>query len=279
MDLSTFIYDFNLVTTLTVKDIYEICSAINNGRKTKINYQNCISLYDLVEIFNKSYMKYMEDKDNLKNILSQLGKEIRYCHHTVSDDFTSICLEVMETYPNIFSEKYSIVYFVNNDGNYYVSANNGKRMFDKQYKSTIVDLDECSIMSCLDLVKKHNLFLESLRDLEEKFVFGNGTSVLFTKIDGDMFDKLSTFTLTFGNSYMNSTDYIEVKFRLGESLEIVYDESKVTMNDEEILDSEIKKKIINELISEIYINCDKLNGLYKQDNPEHILRKKDNNEK
>lgn len=152
-------------------------------------------------------------------------------------------------------------------------------MFDKQYKSTRVDLDECSIISCLDFVKKHNLFLEGLRDLEEKFVFGNGTSVLFTKIDGDMFDKLSTFTLTFGNSYMNSTDYIEVKFRLGESLEIIYDESKVTMDDEEILDSEIKKKIINELISEIYINCDKLNGLYKQDNQEHILRKKENNEK
>lgn len=279
MDLSTFIYDFNLVTTLTVRDIYESCSAINNGRKIKINYQNCISLYGLVEIFNKSYMKYIEDKDNLKNILSQLGKEIRYCHHSVSDDFTSICLEVFETYPNIFSEKYSIIYFVNNDGNYYVSANNGRRMFDKQYKSTRVDLDECSIISCLDFVKKHNLFLEGLRDLEEKFVFGNGTSVLFTKIDGDMFDKLSTFTLTFGNSYMNSTDYIEVKFRLGESLEIIYDESKVTMDDEEILDSEIKKKIINELISEIYINCDKLNGLYKQDNQEHILRKKENNEK
>lgn len=279
MDLSTFIYDFNLVTTLTVRDIYECCSAINNGRKIKINYQNCISLYGLVEIFNKSYMKYIEDKDNFKNILSQLGKEIRYCHHSVSDDFTSIYLEVFETYPNIFSEKYSIIYFVNNDGNYYVSANNGRRMFDKQYKSTRVDLDECSIISCLDFVKKHNLFLEGLRDLEEKFVFGNGTSVLFTKIDGDMFDKLSTFTLTFGNSYMNSTDYIEVKFRLGESLEIIYDESKVTMDDEEILDSEIKKKIINELISEIYINCDKLNGLYKQDNQEHILRKKENNEK
>lgn len=243
MDLSNFIYDFNLVTTLTVRDIYESCSAINNGRKIKINYQNCISLYGLVEIFNKSYMKYIEDKDNFKNILSQLGKEIRYCHHSVSDDFTSICLEVFETYPNIFSEKYSIVYFVNNDGNYYVSANNGRRMFDKQYKSTRVDLDECSIISCLDFAKKHNLFLEGLRDLEEKFVFGNGTSVLFTKIDGDMFDKLSTFTLTFGNSYMNSTDYIEVKFRLGESLEIIYDESKVTMDDEEILDSEIKKRL------------------------------------
>lgn len=279
MDLSTFIYDFNLATTLTVNDIYERCSVINNGRSKKIDYHNSISLYDLVEMFNKSYMKYMEDKDTLKNLLSQLGKEIKYCHHIVNDDFTSICLEVIGTCPDIFSEEYSIVYFVNNFGNCYVSSNNVRRMFDEQYKSISVDLDETLIISCLDLVKKHNLFLESLRDLEEKFVFGNGTTVLFTKIEGDMFDKLTTFTLTFGNSYMNSTDYIEIKFRLGENLEVVYDESKVSMDDEEILDSETKKSIINELISEIYINCDKLNRLYKQDTPEHILRKKDNNEK
>ncbi len=279
MNLRTFIYDFNLVTTLTVKDIYERCSAINGGRSTKINYRNCVSLYDLVETFNKSYMKYMEDNDNFKNILCQLGKEVRYCYHTMNDNFTAICLEVIEPSINIFDEKYSVIYFVNDCENYYVSANNGKRIFDNQYKSTRVNLDENSIISCLDFVKKNNLFLESLKDLEEKFVFGNGTTVLFTKIDGDMFDKLSTFTLTFGNSYMNSTDYIEVKFKLGERLEIIYDESKVTMDDKEVLDNVIKKEVINELISGIYINCDKLNGLYKQDETEHILRKKDNNEK
>ena len=36
MDLSCFVYDFNLVTTNTAKDVYESCSIINKGRKEKI---------------------------------------------------------------------------------------------------------------------------------------------------------------------------------------------------------------------------------------------------
>lgn len=279
MNLNAFIYDFNLVTTGTVKDIYDSCFVINNGRKKKIDYQNCISLYDLIYIFNLAYIKYLEDKDSIKNILSQLGDDIRYCFHSVSKDFNSLCLEVLKTYPNIFEEEYSIINFINSNDLYYVMANNGRRLFDKKYKSERVDLDSESISTCIDFVKKHNLLLECYRDLGNKFVFGNGTTVLFTKIDGDILDDLSTITLAFGNSYMNSTDYIEVKFKLGKKLEILYSESKVTMADEEVIDPNLKKNIINELISEIYINIDKLNGLFKQDKEEFVLRKKDNNEK
>lgn len=279
MDLSCFVYDFNLVTTNTAKDVYESCLIINKGRKEKIDYQDCISLYSVIEIFNNSYMRFIKDINELNKILERLGKDIEYGFHTISKDFISFCIGVNKPYKHVFDEDFAVVYFVNNENNYYVNATNNRRFFDEKYKSKNVEINEDDIINCLNIVKEHNLFLEGYKDLKNKFIFGNGTTVLFSNIEGEVLDKLTTFTITFGNSYMNTTDYIEVKFKLGESLEIIYGESKVIIDDKEIDDLSKKIKIVNELLSELYIHSDKLNGLYKSCNEEMILRKKDNNEK
>lgn len=276
MDLTTFIYDFNLATTTTDKDKYEICSIINNGRKRKIDYQNCISLYNVVEIFNNAYIKYMEDKDEFNNLLSNLGEDILYGYHHISDDYTFLCLEVLKPKPDVFFLEYTIIYLINNENFYYGYANNGLKITDSEYKTKEINLDEGDIKSCIDIVKKHHLFLECFENLRNKQVLGDGTTVVFTKIDDDICNQLKTFTLTFGNSYMNREDYIEVKFKLGEKLKILYRNSKVIIDDEKIIDLELKKKIINDLISGIYIHFDYLNELYKQDVSENILMKKHN---
>lgn len=278
MDLTSFIYDFNLVTTLTAKDVYERCDVINNGREKKIDYQNCITLYDLVETFNEAYKKFLEDKDEFKRCLDMYGEDVIYAYHSISkkEDFTFLCLDVLRPFTNVFDEKRAVVYLFKDKGEYKANATNDLNMFDKNYKNRRIDISEEDIKACLDIVEEHNLFLESLKDLKNKFVFGNGTTVVFTKIDGDMFDGLNTFTLTFGNAYFNTTDMIEIKIRLGETLEVLYDESKVTMDDEDIVELNEKVKIINELLSEIYINREKLVGLHKQVDEVNSLRKKDN---
>lgn len=269
MDLERFIYDFNLSTTLSVKDVYEKCFVINNGRCQEINYTDCFSLFEVVSVFNKSYHEYLKDKDNFKKILSELGEEVNYISHKISPEYSFLWLEVFKPF-NIDGD-YAFVYFINDNGNIYASINNGKRLFSKDYKSKTLDLDTTS--ECLDIVSRNNLFLEGYDDLKNKFIFGDGTTVLFSKIDGDLLDGINTFTLTFGNSYLNSTDFIEVKFRLGEDFKILYDESKVELRDEEITNIDRKKSIINELLSGINIHSDKLNGLYKNNNRDVILRK------
>lgn len=275
MDLKDFIYDFNLVSTLTAKEVYESCSIINNGREKDINYQDCISLYEIVSIFNDEYLNYIKDQKELKRITSLLGKDVVYGNHGVSGNFTFLLLGVHNPYPDIFDEDYGEIYIANKDEEYFVSVNNGRKWSDSKYKYKIASFNIEIIKSCLDIVRRNNLFLEGYRDLVNKFVLGNGTTVAYAKIDGDILDKLDTFTLTFGNSYMNSSDYIEVKFRLGEKLEVLYDESKVILHDEEINDSDRKKKIIQELISSIYIHSDKLNDLYRSTDNKKVYVKED----
>ena len=275
MDLSRFIYDFNLFSTQTVADIYEGCSIINNGRAKEINYGNCVSLYDVVERFNKSYLDFLKDSCQFREIIGSLGEDVSYALHSASDDFISLCLDVSKPRFDIFDDEYAVVYFVNKCGNFYAFANNGRRIFDEGYKCNTANVDSDSVCNCLNVVKNNNLFLEAYKDLKSKFIFGNGTTVIFSKIGGSLLGELSTFTLTFGNSYMNSTDFIEVKFRLGESLEILYDESKVEIGDEEITDMDKKRKIIKELLSSIYVNSDKLNGLYKNNDSEKVYMKED----
>lgn len=275
MGLSRFIYDFNLFSTLTVADIYEGCSIINNGRVKEIDYGNCVSLYDVVERFNKSYLDFLKGSCQFREIISSLGEDVSYASHSVSDDFISLCLDVSKPCSDIFDEAYAEVYLVNNCGNCYAFANNGRRRFDEGYKCNSVNVDSDSIGICLDIVKNNNLFLGAYRDLKNKFVFGNGTTVIFSKIEGELLDGLTTFTLTFGNSYMNSTDFIEVKFRLGENLEILYDESKVELGDEEITDMDKKREVIKELLSGIYVNSDKLNGLYKDSDSAKVYMKEE----
>ena len=280
MDLTTFIYDFNLATTGTAKDVYERCQIINSGRKKEIDYRTSVSLYDVVDRFNTAYLAYTLESDEFKNILKSLGKEVIYGYHSISEGFALLILDVFDPSFEAFEDRQAIVNFINrNNDEYFVNAENGERRFSEKFRSKGVDIAEEKIKVCLDIVREHDLFLESFRELKNKFVYGNGTTVVFSKIDGDVMNELSTFTLTFGNAYMNSSDFIEVKFRLGEKLRILYGSSKVTLDDEEIKEKSKKKQIIDELLSGIYVNSDKLCDLYKVNSQEKVLGKKDKHEK
>lgn len=275
MDLKDFIYDFNLVSTLTINDVCESCSVINNGRNRDINYQDCISLFEIVSMFNEEYLKYINDQKELKKIVSLLGRNVVYGNHGVSGDFTFLLLGVYNPNQDVFDEDYGEVYIANKKDEYFVSVNNGRKWSDPKYKYKIASFNVDIIKRCLDIVSRNNLLLEGYRDLANKFVLGNGTTVVFTKIDGDVLDKLDTFTITFGNSFMNSSDYIEVKFKLGKTLEILYGDSRVVMHDKEINDLDRKKNIINELLSGIYVNSNKLSELYRCKDSEKVLVKEE----
>ncbi len=274
MDLTNFIYDFNLSTTGTIKDVYEHCRVVNSGRKTQIDYTGSVSLYDVVNMFNTVYIAFLLDMGEFKNIISTLGREVIYGYHSISDDFALLALDVVNPHTNVFDEKGAIVNFISRNNEVYAMADNGKKLFDKGYRSKRVDISSESVQKCLSIVKSHHLFLESYENLRNKFIFGNGTTVIFSKIDGDIMRDLSTFTISFGNSYMNTYDFIEVKIKLGDELIILYDESKVEIRSEEINDSEEKKQIIDKLLRSIFVNSNNLCSLYKLKESEKSLRKR-----
>lgn len=279
MDLTNFIYDFNLATTMTEGDVYEIVRVINGGRKKAINYDESVSLYDIASKFNESYLDFTKDMNDLKSKLMNLGEKVTYEYHTLSDDFASVIFQVINPRKEVFDGDYAIVTLVYNNGVFNARVDNGRRYADKEFKCKGVNMSENDIEACLDIVRKYDYFLEAFRELRNKFVFGNGTTVIFSKIEGDIFDKLTEFTLSFGNSYMNSSDFLEVKFKLGEDFKILFGKSKVEMDDEILADKNEKKRVIDELLKDIYVNSEKLCMLYKRENKGPILRKKDNDEK
>ena len=114
----------------------------------------------------------------------------------------------------------------------------------------------------MDFVQKYNLFLESYYDLKNKFIYGDGTTVLFSRINGEIFDELKTFELSFGNVYFNSKDNINVIFNLGKNFSIDYDVSKVVLEQEEV--KEDKKESIDKLVNNLFVDSMRLTPMYEK---------------
>lgn len=275
MNLKNFIYDFNLVTTNTASNIDEFCKIINEDRQVPIKYEGSTSFFDIVNKFNQAYQAYLPNLQILKQLSQIFGEEVRYKYYSKRENFC--VLEVIKPHSHIFDEDWVAIYIYQNKEEYQVIATNNRRFGDSKRKR--IDITTLVVnqlpTTLIDIIKKHYLILETYKDLQDKFLFGNGTTVILTTIEGKMFDYLDTLTLTFGNSYFDTTDYIEIQFKLGLNLEIMYDESKVTINDEEITDKDTKIKLANELLNELYVNNSKLPELYNNQEKSKVLSKKE----
>ena len=75
MNLEKFIYEFNLASTMVAKDNVGWAYILNNKINKEIDYENSISFYNLVDSFNKLYLKFKNDYDKLDKW--NLGKYIQ----------------------------------------------------------------------------------------------------------------------------------------------------------------------------------------------------------
>lgn len=280
MDLKRFLYDFNLASTKTVTSIEEQCYAVNNGCKLPINFENCTSFYNLINDFNKAYQEYLPTLDVLKTLLKKFSKEAIYGFYRTYKDKTSyLAFEAINPHPDIFDEEWAAIYIFGNLTSYQASASNNLPYANKRRKTIeVITIQQEDIKMLMSIIGNHYLILEAFSKFKNEFLFGNGTNVIFTKIEGEIFEQLDTFNLTFGNQFFNTTDFIEIKFKLGETLEILYDESKIILHDIEITNNSEKAKIINEMLNGLYVNNDLLPDLYNGKEESKVLRKKDSNE-
>ena len=125
-----------------------------------------------------------------------------------------------------------------------------------------VELDENLVKKYLDFLEKYECFLQSYYNLRNKFIFGNGTTVLFSRIEGEILEKLKTFTIAFGNNYFITADSIRILFNLGETLNIDYNLCEIEMDLKKI---ENKKEYIDELVNNLFINRSKLPVMYEKE--------------
>lgn len=253
MDIKRFIYEFNLVSTDTVKDRYEWSNIINNNIDVNINYKNCISLYYLVDSFNKLYLKFKRDGVVYPNI--GIDSDIKFGWYDGDNN------SKYERF-TMFINNSDILYFerVNDIYRCYCAYGDVSLEDDRnEFKLSLCDED---IKKYLEFGSKYDVLIDGYNYFKDRQIFGNGTSMIFTKIDGNLFNCCDNFGISFGNVSMNSEDYINIIFKLGDKLEIDYDNSIVKLSGDLIED---KNMIIDDFVKKIYINKDRIyssNNIY-----------------
>lgn len=263
MELERFIYSFNLATTLTVNETQEWVRILNNGIDKELDYPNSINLYNLVELFNKYYLLFKKDYDKLTKLdLGEYVEIIQYYADSNDESYKQLMLYVYNPDKDICNHHEAMLYLYEDDGEIHSYIDNCLNFWDENYYRKDLDLDPELVKSYLEFGSKYGLLIDSYHFLRNKFIFGNGCTVLFSKINEELFKELKSFEITFGNYYFNSQDYVNVIFKLGENLSIDYDASKVVFKNIEWND---KKAIIDGLIHKLYVNKSKLSDMYSSE--------------
>lgn len=271
MNLERFIYEFNLASTMVAKDNIDWACILNNKIDKKIDYDNSISFYHLVDSFNKLYLKFKNDYDQLDKW--NLGEYIKvldvYSNEDENDLYRSLAIYIDNPDKIIGDYDETLLYVVEKNGEIYGRITNNLNYFDKNYYNRKINIDVDKASKYLDFFLKYKLFIDSFDYFRNRTIFGNGTTMIFSKIDGDIFDSGCKFELSFGNAFFNYEDYIKVVFELGSELRINYDDSIVIFESKKIDD---KKDIIDKLINNLYIHNSKLSKLYDNDNIKKLRR-------
>ena len=249
-ELNQFIYDYNLVTTNL---IYDKRNIYKNNVEIKPDYTNSTKLIDIVTKFNEQYQNFKKDFEKLPKL--NLAKKIKYREFSNDNDNKLLILDLYNTNDGLYNENEWIalqLFFLNNE----LFAN----LFNEQYHDNAyqerININPKIIKNYVEMFDKHEEFLNTYEKLCNAFLFGNGTTLLFSNIDGELLNGLKNFTFSFGNAYMNGSEYIKVTFKLGEKLEIINYELKFDTFNENYKEHE--QEIINYLLNNIYINNNKL---------------------
>ena len=255
--LDEFINDFNLVTTNTVTQDY-FCMV--NKKPVEIDYSNSIRLIDIVRLLNEIRLEYLEEVKSMPEL--NIGEEICFINYNDYSNAQYLHLLIKNPKKEIYGEDNKLYAWLSKDDEgyrIYLRDNNAlKTMNDTKFSKEYNEKDKLVNKEIIDkyfaFFKKYNLFLKAYMKLSNSCLYGDGTTILFTNINED------NFVFSLGNNYFNTSDYIEILFKLDNNLTIKYEDSKVNLDSRDIgVDSETIDKLANNL----YVDKDYLPELYK----------------
>lgn len=258
MDLKKFIYEFNLVSTLTLKDKEQLCYV--DDLKKEIDYSNSISLYDLAFLFNKQYLYFEKDYKRLEKY--DFGEYISFLRFAKNEKSRYLIIYISNPNKDICKQEETLLYLVENENKTYSFVTNDINCYDPKYYKIDVKLSSDVVKRYLDFGERQELFLQSYNFLKNKFIFGNGTTVLFSKINGRVLERLESLVISFGNVYFNAEDYANIVLKIGDNLNIDYDSSDIFIHS---IDIQNKREYIDEVINNLYINREKLPRMYDKE--------------
>ena len=252
-ELDRYIKECNLVFTDTV-DRLDFCRTDFDLDKTEVNFSDSISLFHLVSSFNKLYLAFKKEYDELEKL--KLGKKVEvvgFNKFSLQNDNYRVLSAYIEV-PIIINRPDTILYLREINGEMKPFVTNNKNPFDKYYYRTDVKLDSDISKKYLDLFEKYSLLLESYNYLKNRQIFGDGTNSIFTSIDdyeSNLLDGLKKFKLYFGSNYFNTEYFVDVIFNLGENFGLDYEECKIRLDSKDKTVSEID---YDDIIKKVYVN-------------------------
>lgn len=260
MTIKDFINEFNLASTMTTKDGYEWTNVLNNNIYKEIDYSNSISLYQLVNSFNELYLKFKKECVNLPSLGINRKDIVGIFYNYYFDDKNNYRRLVMLV-NNYDDKRYldgdAILYLCEEKGEFKSYLTNGLFPFEDNFVKKYLSLSDDEIKKYLDFGSKYDVLIDSFNYFRNKQIFGNGTAMLHSKINGELLNGIDTFEISFGNVYFNYEDYVNIVFKLGDKIEIDYEKSKIKL---EFVECDDKFLVIDEFVKNIYINRDILSS-------------------
>ena len=253
--IKRFIYEFNLVSTDTVGDRYEWANILNNNIDMEIDYKNSISLYHLVDSFNKLYLRFKEDQCGLTNLKIKGDMHIVRYYSNENGDYERLVYFLDNYNDKMFIDGEGILYIERDNDIYKCYLTNTLFSYEEGFLKKELLLSDRSMKKYLEFGSKYDVLIDGYNYFKNRQIFGNGTSLVFTKVNGDLLNGCNTFEISLCNVYMNSEDYINIVFKLGDNLEIDYDSSIVELGNNLYDD---RTMVINEVVKNIFINRDKI---------------------
>ena len=230
--LDKYIKECNLVFTDTIGRM-DFCRVGFDVDKTEVNYDDSINLWQFVSSFNKLYLSFKKEYDELEKL--NLGKSIEALHFRKFDsdnDKYRVLIAYIEE-PTITKHEDTVLYLREINGEMKPFVTNDKNPFDKSYYCENVTLNNDVAKKYLDLFEKYSLLLETYKYLRNNQIFGDGTNYIFTSFDNynsNLLEGLNYIKLSIGSSYFDTEYFVEFLINLGENFGIDYDNCKMVLD-------------------------------------------------
>lgn len=224
-----------------------------------------ISLADIVETFNRYYIKYLMDYSRLPML--GLSKTLNFKGYSV-DEYNNekIEIELYGVNNSFYGEENQLLTLYKNSG---YSAAVSNIMGDENTPSfrEFIAIDEDKIETYIDFGKRYSNFIESYYDIKNNKLF-NEYGCRLTSYLGDYRTKnvshyiheIESLTLSLSMDRPNGEDTVEFDFYLSHLFGYII-AHKCKFDNESM---QLDVKDIEYIINNIYIDSDKLPNLFKQ---------------
>lgn len=220
------------------------------------NLEECISIYDLIASFNKLYILFKKD-------LEQLEK-LPFSTSIIDQSFfenKSKYLTLLIANPPFYNGERILLEIKeeNNKINTYITngLSAGENLF---YNEINLGIDRNIYQSYLDLFQKNKLFLELYRFLRNKFIGTNiSSSGIAFRIDckeGSLFNGLSSMNIYIGSASINNEEKCEVVINLGEEMKLDLDKCQLQFWTDNPINA--TKETYEYILKNIFINGNRL---------------------